>query len=281
MLITTQNLTKKYGNKIAVNQLDLAIPQGALVAYLGTNGAGKSTTINMLVGLLKPTGGIISYAKDLKIGVVFQNSVLDDHLTVSENLQSRAAMYQGIDQDWIERLTKMMVLTKFLHQRYGTLSGGQKRRVDIARALLNHPNLLFLDEPTTGLDIQTRNVIWGLLRKLQYEQGLTIFLTTHYLEEASNAELIYILEEGKVLATGSAAQLKQQYARNSLLLTFKDNTVPEGAKLVDHRCYEINGINHEQALTLLDHYRSSLENFEYRQGDLDDAFVNITGKEIQ
>lgn len=281
MLITTQNLTKKYGNKIAVNQLDLAIPQGALVAYLGTNGAGKSTTINMLVGLLKPTGGIISYAKDLKIGVVFQNSVLDDHLTVSENLQSRAAMYQGIDQDWIERLTKMMVLTKFLHQRYGTLSGGQKRRVDIARALLNHPNLLFLDEPTTGLDIQTRNVIWGLLRKLKYEQGLTIFLTTHYLEEASNAELIYILEEGKVLATGSAAQLKQQYARNSLLLTFKDNTVPEGAKLVDHRRYEINGINHEQALTLLDHYRSSLENFEYRQGDLDDAFVNITGKEIQ
>lgn len=281
MLITTQNLTKKYGNKIAVNQLDLAIPQGALVAYLGTNGAGKSTTINMLVGLLKPTGGIISYAKDLKIGVVFQNSVLDDHLTVSENLQSRAAMYQGIDQDWIERLSKMMVLTKFLHQRYGTLSGGQKRRVDIARALLNHPNLLFLDEPTTGLDIQTRNVIWGLLRKLQYEQGLTIFLTTHYLEEASNAELIYILEEGKVLATGSAAQLKKQYARNSLLLTFKDNTVPEGAKLVDHRRYEINGINYEQALTLLDHYRSSLENFEYRQGDLDDAFVNITGKEIQ
>lgn len=281
MLITTQNLTKKYGNKNAVNQLDLAIPQGALVAYLGTNGAGKSTTINMLVGLLKPTGGIISYAKDLKIGVVFQNSVLDDHLTVSENLQSRAAMYQGIDQDWIERLSKMMVLTKFLHQRYGTLSGGQKRRVDIARALLNHPNLLFLDEPTTGLDIQTRNVIWGLLRKLQYEQGLTIFLTTHYLEEASNAELIYILEEGKVLATGSAAQLKKQYARNSLLLTFKDNTVPEGAKLVDHRRYEINGINHEQALTLLDHYRSSLENFEYRQGDLDDAFVNITGKEIQ
>ena len=281
MLITTQNLTKKYGSKIAVNQLDLAIPQGALVAYLGTNGAGKSTTINMLVGLLKPTGGIISYAKDLKIGVVFQNSVLDDHLTVSENLQSRAAMYQGIDQDWIERLSKMMVLTKFLHQRYGTLSGGQKRRVDIARALLNHPNLLFLDEPTTGLDIQTRNVIWGLLRKLQYEQGLTIFLTTHYLEEASNAELIYILEEGKVLATGSAAQLKKQYARNSLLLTFKDNTVLEGAKLVDHRRYEINGINHEQALTLLDHYRSSLENFEYRQGDLDDAFVNITGKEIQ
>ncbi|WP_278930885.1 ABC transporter ATP-binding protein [Limosilactobacillus oris] len=281
MLITTQNLTKKYGNKIAVNQLDLAIPQGALVAYLGTNGAGKSTTINMLVGLLKPTGGIISYAKDLKIGVVFQNSVLDDHLTVSENLQSRAAMYQGIDQDWIERLSKMMVLTKFLHQRYGTLSGGQKRRVDIARALLNHPNLLFLDEPTTGLDIQTRNVIWGLLRKLQYEQGLTIFLTTHYLEEASNAELIYILEEGKVLATGSAAQLKKQYARNSLLLTFKDSTVPEGAKFVDHRRYEINGINHEQALTLLDHYRSSLENFEYRQGDLDDAFVNITGKEIQ
>lgn len=281
MLITTKNLTKKYGNKLAVNKLDLAIPQGALVAYLGTNGAGKSTTINMLAGLLKPTGGSISYAKDLKIGVVFQNSVLDDNLTVNENLQSRAAMYQGIDQNWIESLVKMIGLTKFLHQRYGTLSGGQKRRVDIARALLNHPNLLFLDEPTTGLDIQTRNVIWGLLRKLQQEHGLTIFLTTHYLEEASNAELIYILEEGKVLATGSAAQLKQQYAKNSLLMTFKDGTVPKGAKLVNHQCYEINGIDHEQALVLLNHYQTSLEDFEYRQGNLDDAFVNITGKEIQ
>lgn len=281
MLITTKNLSKKYGNKLAVDNLDLAIPQGALVAYLGTNGAGKSTTINMLIGLLKPTSGAISYAKGLKVGVVFQNGVLDDNLTVKENLRSRAAMYQGIDQDWIERLTKMMGLTKFLHQRYGTLSGGQKRRVDIARALLNYPNLLFLDEPTTGLDIQTRNVIWEFLRRLQREQGLTIFLTTHYLEEASNADQIYVLEAGRVLATGSAAQLKKQYAQNTLVMAFKDQTVPTGAQLISHQRYQMEGLDYAHALTVLNHYQDSLVNFEYRQGTLDDAFVNITGKEIQ
>lgn len=175
MLIETQGLTKKFGNKIAVNKADIQIKQGQLVAYLGTNGAGKSTTINMLTGLLKPTSGIISKASNLKIGVVFQNSVLDNVLTVKDNLYLRAQMYRKFSNEWLEHLINLIGIKEFLNQKFSTLSGGQKRKVDIARALICNPDLLFLDEPTTGLDIQTRNAIWKLLTKLQQQQNLTIF----------------------------------------------------------------------------------------------------------
>ena len=212
MLIETQALTKKFGDKIAVNKADIQIKRGQLVAYLGTNGAGKSTTINMLTGLLKPTSGIISKASNLKIGVVFQNSVLDNALTVKDNLYLRAQMYRNYSPDWFEHLIALIDIKEFLNQKFGTLSGGQKRRVDIARALICKPSLLFLDEPTTGLDIQTRIVIWNLLTKLQQQQNLTIFLTTHYLEEAENADQMYILENGQILASGSAAEIKTEFA---------------------------------------------------------------------
>ena len=212
MLIETHELTKRFGNKIAVNKADIQIKRGQLVAYLGTNGAGKSTTINMLTGLLKPTSGIISKASNLKTGVVFQNSVLDNALTVKDNLYLRAQMYRNYSPDWLEHLIALMDIKEFSNQKFGTLSGGQKRRVDIARALICKPDLLFLDEPTTGLDIQTRIVIWNLLTKLQQQQNLTIFLTTHYLEEAENADQMYILENGQILASGSAAEIKTEFA---------------------------------------------------------------------
>ena len=143
MLIETFNLTKKYGKKLALNKVNLKINRGQLVAYLGTNGAGKSTTINILIGLLKPTSGTITYAKDLKIGVVFQNSVLDDVLTVKDNLYLRARMYKTFSKEWLEKLIGLIGIRSFLNQKYGTLSGGQKRRVDIARALIDHPDILF------------------------------------------------------------------------------------------------------------------------------------------
>lgn len=184
MLIETYSLTKRYGKKLALNNIDIKIDKGQLVAYLETNGAGKSTTINILTGLLKQTSGTITYAPNLKIGVVFQDSVLDDNLTVKDNLYLRAGMYKKYSKEWLNQLIELIRIKNFLNQKYGTLSGGQRRRVDIARALIDRPNLLFLDEPTTGLDLQTRLVIWHLLQKLQKEQGLTIFLTTHYLEEA-------------------------------------------------------------------------------------------------
>ncbi|MBB1095601.1 ABC transporter ATP-binding protein [Limosilactobacillus agrestis] len=281
MLITTHNLTKKYGNKLAVDDLNLKIPQGALVAYLGTNGAGKSTTIKMLTGLIEPTSGVIKTQAGLKIGIVFQQSVLDKDLTVRENLIGRAKMYKQVDEEWVDQLIVMIGLSNFVNQRYGTLSGGQKRRVDIARALLNHPTLLFLDEPTTGLDIQARNVIWKLLKKLQNEQGLTIFLTTHYLEEADGADLIYVLENGHVLAEGSAEELRQKYAANQLRLVFERKVeFTEGIK-INNKEYVLKNVPLAETIKLVNKYADNLSTFEYREGNLDDVFIAITGKELQ
>lgn len=283
MLIETYNLTKKYGKKLALNKVDLKVDRGQLVAYLGTNGAGKSTTINILTGLLKPTSGTITYAKDLKIGVVFQNSVLDDVLSVKDNLNLRAQMYHDISKNWLEQLIDLIGIRKFLNQKYGTLSGGQKRRVDIARALIDRPDILFLDEPTTGLDLQTRIVIWNLLQKLQKEQGLTIFLTTHYLEEAENADQMYILENGQVLANGSAHEIKNKYAPSKLVIKLNENQQVTTAYpvIAKDKHIELNGLDKDEAITLLHQNQAKIKSFEYRQGSIDDAFINIAGKELQ
>ncbi|OYS00812.1 ABC transporter ATP-binding protein [Lactobacillus taiwanensis] len=283
MLIETYNLTKKYGKKLALNKVDLKVDRGQLVAYLGTNGAGKSTTINILTGLLKPTSGTITYAKDLKIGVVFQNSVLDDVLSVKDNLNLRAQMYHDISKNWLEQLIDLIGIRKFLNQKYGTLSGGQKRRVDIARALIDRPNILFLDEPTNGLDLQTRIVIWNLLQKLQKEQGLTIFLTTHYLEEAENADQMYILENGQVLANGSAHEIKNKYAPSKLVIKLNENQQLTTAYpiIAKDKHIELNGLDENEAITLLHQNQAKIKSFEYRQGSIDDAFINIAGKELQ
>lgn len=283
MLIETYNLTKKYGKKLALNKVNLKVDRGQLVAYLGTNGAGKSTTINILTGLLKPTSGTITYAKDLKIGVVFQSSVLDDVLSVNDNLNLRAQMYRDVSKAWLERLIDLIGIRSFLHQKYGTLSGGQKRRVDIARALIDHPDILFLDEPTTGLDLQTRIVIWNLLRKLQKEQGLTIFLTTHYLEEAKNADQMYILENGEVLANGAAHEIKDRYAPSKLVIKLNENQrlVTTHSVIEKNKETEIDGLDSNEVITLLHDNQSKIKSFEYRQGSIDDAFIKIAGKELQ
>lgn len=283
MLIETYNLTKKYGKKLALDKVNLKVDRGQLVAYLGTNGAGKSTTINILTGLLRPTSGTITYTKDLKIGVVFQNSVLDDVLTVKDNLNLRAQMYHEVSKEWLDQLIDLIGIRKFLHQKYGTLSGGQRRRVDIARALIDHPDILFLDEPTTGLDLQTRIVIWNLLQKLQKEQGLTIFLTTHYLQEAENADQMYILENGEVLANGSANEIKAKYAPNKLVIKLNENQrlVTTYPVIEKNEKTEIDGLDSNEVITLLYNNQSKIKSFEYRQGSIDDAFIKIAGKELQ
>ena len=283
MLIETYNLTKKYGKKLALNKVNLKVDRGQLVAYLGTNGAGKSTTINILTGLLKPTSGTITYANNLKIGVVFQSSVLDDVLSVNENLNLRAQMYRDVSKAWLEQLIDLIGIRSFLHQKYGTLSGGQKRRVDIARALIDHPDILFLDEPTTGLDLQTRIVIWNLLQKLQKEQGLTIFLTTHYLEEAENADQMYILENGQVLANGSTYEIKDKYAPSKLVITLKEKQrlITTYPVIERNKETEIDGLDPHEVITLLHENQASIKSFEYRQGSIDDAFIKIAGKELQ
>ena len=281
MLIETYSLTKKYGKKLALNKVNLKIDRGQLVAYLGTSGAGKSTTINILTGLLKPTSGTIKYAPNLKIGVVFQDSVLDDNLTVKDNLYLRAKMYKTFSKDWLKQLIELIGIKKFLNQKYGTLSGGQRRRVDIARALIGHPDLLFLDEPTTGLDLQTRLVIWNLLQKLQKEQGLTIFLTTHYLEEAENADQMYILENGNILAKGSASQIKAKYAPTKLIVKMKDAKQPLHSQILKDNKFELGALDSTQAIDFLTKNKAKITNFEYHQGSINDAFIKITGKELQ
>ncbi len=267
MLIETYSLTKRYGKKLALNNIDIKIDKGQLVAYLETNGAGKSTTINILTGLLKQTSGTITYAPNLKIGVVFQDSVLDDNLTVKDNLYLRAGMYKKYSKEWLNQLIELIRIKNFLNQKYGTLSGGQRRRVDIARALIDRPNLLFLDEPTTGLDLQTRLVIWHLLQKLQKEQGLTIFLTTHYLEEAENADQMYILENGNILASGSAKQIKEKYVPTRLLVTMKNNEVPNLSnnitRLRDNK-FRIESMSSKQVIDFLSKNEDKIADFEYQ-----------------
>lgn len=167
MLIKTRELTKTFGSQIAVNHLNISVAEGSLTAILGPNGAGKTTAMSMLTGLLKPTSGTIEIAKDARISMVFQQSILDDNLTVKENLVVRSRLYKHSSRDYLDTLIKQVELTSLINQKYGSLSGGQRRRVDIARALINKPNVIFLDEPTTGLDIQTREAIWQLLHTLQ------------------------------------------------------------------------------------------------------------------
>ncbi|WP_270329279.1 ABC transporter ATP-binding protein [Streptococcus infantarius] len=282
MLIRTKDLIKTFGDKTVIEHLNLEVEEGKLLAYIGTNGAGKSTTMKMLTGLLKPTSGEIELAVDLKIGMVFQESVLDEELTVLDNLKSRQALYRKQDKAWLEKLIQLTGLDAFLNQTYGTLSGGQRRRVDIVRALLNKPNLLFLDEPTTGLDIQTRRAIWEILHRLQREENLTIFLTTHYLEEAENADMAYIIDHGKVLAKGSAKELKETYSKPYLLVETSDVAAfsdLDCKRLGDGRL-KIIVEDSSKALAILSDKRTVINDFDYVKANINDVFLNITGREM-
>ena len=288
MLVETKNLSKVYGDKVAVNGLDIQIERGSFTAILGPNGAGKSTIIQMLIGLLQPTFGQICYAEKPRLGLVFQNSVLDARLTVLENLTIRAKQYKEMPTGRIERLVSQLGLSGFAKQPYGTLSGGQKRRVDIARALLNSPDLLFLDEPTTGLDIQTRESIWSLLKQIQKEEQMTIVLTTHYLNEADDADKIYIVDHGQVIAQGSADQIKGNYARNVLRILSQDvagleKSLPRGCawEQVKENEFFFYPKTTKEALALLSQLASYIEQFEFQAGTMDDAFMALTGREVR
>ena len=288
MILKTQDLTKTYGQHIAVNHVNLEIEKGSFTAILGPNGAGKSSTIQMLIGLSQPDSGSVHYAQEIKIGVVFQNSVLDEMLTVKENLQIRACQYKQVASGKVEELIDELGLTNFSHQQYGSLSGGQKRRVDIARALLNNPDILFLDEPTTGLDIQTREAIWDLLNLLQEKQKMTVVLTTHYLDEADSADQVYIVDHGQIIAQGTANQIKGKYAKNilklqtgnidSLLDYLRDDSLIEK---VNEGEIILKPETAQSALDIINDCRDLIDNFEFRSGTMDDAFIALTGREVR
>ena len=278
MLIEVKNLVKSYGDVHAVKGINFKVKEGSLFSFLGTNGAGKSTTINVLTTLLKQTSGTVTIdGYDIKkdpdkvrnlIGVVFQDSIMDKMLTVEENLLVRGSFYGFKGDKLREAVAKVTAVTKsaeFAKQRYGTLSGGQRRKTDIARALINTPKILFLDEPTTGLDPKTRQDVWELIRDLQKETGMTVFLTTHYMEEAAESDNIVVIHKGEIKAQGTPEELKTNYCTDLLKITTKTGV---------RQAYKIAKTT--DALPIIDQQRHDIAHIEIISGTLDDVFLNLT-----
>lgn len=297
-IIEVSHLSKNYKDVKAVKDISFNVNEGEFFSFLGINGAGKSTTINILCTVLQKTSGSVKIGgfdldkqkekiKDL-IGIVFQNSVLDIQLTVKENLVSRASYY-GLSKkqirERVDYLAKIFSLDEIMNRRYGKLSGGQKRRVDIARALINEPKILFLDEPTTGLDPQTRVQVWNIIHKLRKEKGLTVFLTTHYMEETSECDNVVIIDSGKISANDTPNNLKNTYAQNSLIWYTEQSESTENM-LAENKlnfeyfnsAYHIKIEKSTEATELINKFK--IEDYEVIKGDMDSVFLNITGKRL-
>ena len=295
-IIEVRDLTKNYGNHKAVKGIDIDVKEGELFAFLGENGAGKSTTINILCTILEKTSGEVKICDhtlgredDLirkKIGIVFQNSVLDDKLTVMENLYTRGSYY-GLSKKQIdERLNDFydsFELGDIMKQRYESLSGGQRRRVDIVRALLNKPKVLFLDEPTTGLDPKSRKIVWDYIDYLRRGTGMTIFLTTHYMEETKEADHVVILDKGKVIAKGTPGELKSSYASSKFLWYAQRNEANDltAASISSGYVYDCDHYSicfDGDILDMIAGDRKRFRDFEIIKGTMDDVFLNLTGR---
>ena len=300
-IIEVANLRKNYGKLTAVKDISFYVEQGKLFSFLGPNGAGKSTTIDILCTLLDfDKGEITINGLDLRhdnqairemIGVVFQDSVLDTLLTVRENLTIRAGLYTS-DKARIKNAVHEAIaateLSELADRPYGQLSGGQRRRADIARALIHTPQILFLDEPTTGLDPQTRKSIWNTIRQLQIKTGMTVFLTTHYMEEAAESDYVIVIDHGEIAAKGTPAALKTQYTTDTLRMSVLDEaalrqtmeeleldfTVSAGEFIVKLP-YTM------AAIPIVEKCQSYINSFQVLQGTMDEAFIGITGKELR
>lgn len=296
-IIEIKNLCRQFDQFVAVDNISFTVKQGELFAFLGTNGAGKSTTISMICTLLpKTSGSIIVDGFDTdkeaakvrsRLGVVFQTNVLDDLLTVGDNLNTRAR-FQGLCGDElhcrINELRDVFGLSDIWKRPFGKLSGGQKRKCEIARAILNKPEIIILDEPTTGLDPQTRTAIWKLIRDMQTQQGMTVFLTTHYMEEAAAADNVLILEKGGICAEGTPDTLKSKYGKDTLKLRFPNSE--EGMKQLRAMGYTAKQKADYVSLSIEDSHEAlkivnSLDDFldfELIKGNMDDVFLTVTGR---
>lgn len=300
-IVEIKDLYKSYGDIQAVKGVSFFVERGSFFAFLGPNGAGKSTTIDILCTLLEADSGEVIIdgqvlGKDdqnirKQIGVVFQHSVLDPKLTIKENLECRGRMY-GLKKsevmEKIKEVSKLLDIEVLLKRQYGKLSGGQKRRCDIARALMSTPKILFLDEPTTGLDPQSRKNIEDKIQRLRKDYGVTIFLTTHYMEEAAEADRICIIDEGVIVANGTPLELKEKYSSDKLWLYSKDiEKLKEvlNEKHIEHKeSPEKIIINIEKtidSLEIIEKVKPHISSFEVIQGSLDDVFINITGKMLR
>jgi multidrug/hemolysin transport system ATP-binding protein len=303
-IIEVENFAKSYGNIKAVKGISFYVEEGKLFSFLGPNGAGKSTTIDTLCTLMDfDSGKITVNGYDLKkqaheirksIGVVFQDSVLDKLLTVRENLFIRAGLYSN-NKDEIKRMVdeavKVIELSDFINRPYGKLSGGQRRRADIAAALLHRPKILFLDEPTTGLDPQTRLAVWETIKKLQAESGMTVFLTTHYMEEATDSDYIIVIDHGEIAAKGTPMELKTDYSSDSLQLApNSEESFKQIQNILSEMSMEYSVSSGKVTIKLpdtmaapaiLENCKHHISSFQVLQGSMDDAFIGITGKGIR
>ena len=295
-IIEIEHLHKSFGDVKAVQDLSFRVKEGELFAFLGVNGAGKSTTINILCGQLPKDSGTVRVCgtsldarpDEIKrsLGVVFQNSVLDKDLSVQDNLRSRAALYGIRGREFsarLEELSRLLDFEELLKRPVGKLSGGQRRRIDIARALLHRPKILILDEPTTGLDPQTRSSLWQVIAQLRLSEGMTVFLTTHYMEEAADADFVVILDHGKIAAEGTPLTLKNTYTGDYITLygQSEEGVKKLGAPYVSIRdAYRVSVPNTAAATELILKYPALFTDFEITKGKMDDVFLAVTGKKL-
>jgi len=295
-IIRVENLVKSYGDVLAVDDISFSVKRGSLFAFLGVNGAGKSTTINIMTTLLGADSGkvyINEHTDDVyirnKIGVVFQENMLDDFLTVKENLIYRGSLYQNNKEDVknrYEELREFLHIDGFENKRFGVLSGGQKRRVEIARALFGNPEILLLDEPTTGLDPETRRVVWNVINDLKKRDGLTIFLTTHYMEEAANADHVVIINKGKIIAEGTPSELKEKYSYDCIKIVPINKTKLIESLDSENRNFEkisnqfiIPVSDPKDSIYLINKLKDNIKQYEVLMGSMDDVFINVVGGE--
>ena len=296
-IIEINNLDKSFQDVHAVNDLSLRVKEGELFAFLGVNGAGKSTTISIMCGMLAKDGGKVfidgkDVDKDMReitkeLGVVFQNTVLDAKLSVKDNLTSRAALYGITGKEAKQRIAHLAELLEFkdiLNRTFGKLSGGQKRRVDVARALLNNPKILILDEPTTGLDPEARKALWSVVTTLRKDQNMTVFLTTHYMEEAADADYVVILDSGKISAEGTPLELKNNYTGDFVTIYNVDEDKIKALGLPYENIRDAVRIavkNTEEARDLIVKHPDLFTDFEITKGKMDDVFLAVTGKKLE
>lgn len=296
-VIEIEGLHKSYGNVHAVNGLSFCVKEGELFAFLGVNGAGKSTTISVLCGNARADSGMVNIcgknaqtdmrAVSADIGVVFQSSVLDGVLTVRDNLVCRASLYgiRGKEaKARVEELAELLDFTDLLKRTVGKLSGGQRRRVDVARALLHRPRVLILDEPTTGLDPQTRRTLWNVTENLRRTDGMTVLLTTHYMEETATADTVLIIDGGKRAAEGTPSELKNKYANDYVTLYGADETdvAAFGLPYEKHGdAFRISVKSTEAARDMILSRPQLFRDFEIGKGDMDDVFLAVTGKKLE
>ncbi|MCL2434266.1 MAG: ATP-binding cassette domain-containing protein [Clostridia bacterium] len=300
-IIKVRNFTKKYGDYTAVDNISFEVEEGSVFAFLGPNGAGKSTTINTLCTIFEKTAGTLEIGgHDVStqknkvrraIGVVFQESTLDNKMTVDENLKMHCVFYnvpKGLVEERIRFVLELVDLTEWRKKPVSTLSGGMKRRLEIARGLMHYPRVLFLDEPTTGLDPQTRAHIWEYIVRLQKEKNITIFLTTHYMDEAEICSRVAVIDHGVIVANDTPFALKKQYTRDRAYITTKSPAALEEllnryqlsfTKKPTH--YRVDADNVQNLLAVLSEHRDVITELEIKKGTLNDVFLEITGREIR